>query len=149
MKKLFWLVLSVLAFSCKEESVDVRDAAVGNYTEQATYYELQGTTLVQTGNVPADPVTISKLSTADKILIDFGDGDHTTGSNVQPSSKGFTFTIEPFSSSGFSFTGYAGYELDGNHFDGGFSKDGNTIELWYKYTHNNTIKVVRCNMTRQ
>jgi hypothetical protein len=149
MKKLLYLVLVFIAFGCKDEPTDIRDAAVGRYTEQATFYTLQGTTLSQKKIVSADPVTISKVSKTDKIIIDFGNGDLVTGVNVNSSSTGFTFNLNPFVSSGFNFTGYAGYESNGNHTDGGFSKAGREIELWYQYVYNDTIKVVKCSMIKQ
>jgi hypothetical protein len=149
MKKLLYLALLFFAFGCKDEPIDIRDAAVGKYTDNATFYILQGSTLVQKKSVTGDPVTISKVSETDKILIDFGDGDLVTGVNVKSSSTGFTFNLNPFASQGFHFTGYAGYESNGTQSDGGFTKVGSGIELWYQYTYSDTIKVIRCTMIKQ
>src|SRR5205085_11948146 len=149
MKRALFLVLILVAVGCKKDADDIRDSATGRYTGNATFYVLKGNdTLVQTGSVTTDPINISKNSASDNIVIDFGDGDVATGTHVKPSSKGFTFDIDPFVGSGFSFSGYAGYESDGGHYDGGFNKAANEIELWYQYTHNDSIKVIKCKLTR-
>ena len=152
MKKLFYITLLFSAVGCKDDRDDVSTAAVGKYTVVAAFYVLDGTTLVQTNNnISGDPVTISAVSGTDKIILDFGDGDLMTGIEVKPSPKGFTFNVNPSVSSsfGFHFTGYAGYESEGSHYHGGFEKTAGQVELWYQYTSNGTVKVTKCNMTKQ
>ena len=152
MKKLLCLTLAVVVvLSCKDEPIDIRDASVGRYTGTATFYVLRGSTLVQTEVIKADPISISKKTSApDELIIDFGDGDKATGTGVKESSTGLTFNLENFvNSTNFQFTGYPGYESDGNKYHGGFKNDGNQIELWYQYTLHNTIKVTKCSMARR
>lgn len=149
MKRLLYLLIIFFAFGCKDDADDFRSAAVGKYTTSATYYVLKGGILELTDSLTADPVTISIVSGVNEILIDFGDGDFTTGINLKSSTDGFTFELHPFVGSGIHFTGYAGYESDGSHYDGGFAKTGRKMELWYQYTFADKVKVIRCSMVKQ
>jgi hypothetical protein len=150
MKKLLLLTLTVLTFGCKNDPVDIRDNATGRYTGNATFYlKMRNGVLVQPGMVTADSLNVSKASATDKIIIDFGDGDLAIGTHLQTSPKGFTFDLDPIVGSGFQFIGYAAYLSDGRYYDGGFSKAGSKLELWYESTFNDTVKVVKCTMAKQ
>lgn len=146
MKKLvvgMFALLPLLFVGCSEdEPVDIRLAAVGEYSGTIKYYYLDGTTLVDFNQDENVEFEVSKGSDAQTISIQIL-GSEFLGTKVTEASNGFTFDINSGIIDGVSFSGYQGIILGSTKFDGRFEKNSERLTFFITDTEDGVTYVYR------
>ena len=159
----FMLATMLLAFSASftacsddddDDTVDIREQAVGNYTLTTTLYveedgkllpfaselaelnEALGIALEEDAFKYTGTATVSK-SGSEKILVseDDTDGDQWTLSKIKEAANGFIFDVDATTFHEVSFANYSAYHIEGEttNYGGGYISPNKKLEF-YVYT---------------
>lgn len=120
-----------------EVEVDIRDAAIGNYSGTFQFYWVNADDEFIEDEDFGKPKSIfgsvEKDGTNSKSIRITMDGDIYYGNKIAEASNGFTFDIESQTIEGdVKVEGYELYELENASYDGGFDSEENTLEFSIK-----------------
>jgi hypothetical protein len=133
MKKLvvgIFALLPLLFIGCSEdEPVDIRLAAVGEYSGTVKYYYLDGSNLIDLNIDENIEFVVSIGSQAKTISINV-EGDEFLGTKVEEASNGFSFDINSVVLNGANFSGYQGITQGSAKYDGRYEKNSQRLTFY-------------------
>lgn len=150
MKKFIFLPIVLFTIACgSDPEPDIRNAAVGTYTGTYKVYYIDGTDVIETGDPEeSTSATLSKGSNSLTILINW-EGDIITGTKVKKAAGGFGFDINSLTFDGTTFSGYAGLDIDGVEYHGGFDSTSNELAFYLQYTDSGTTYIIEVMLEKQ